>query len=159
MNQPFHIPVPCFENWDQMTPVSEGRNCDKCCKVVVDFSDWETSEIASYLTSKKDTPICGRIMEDQLTPALSADAYVYNLVHSGLAFLKKVAAILLFAICIAQQPATAQQPITKDTLRPQVMGKIKKQPIHTPLKKEKVINRQQPITGLIAPSPYPTPVK
>ncbi|MGL4595961.1 MAG: hypothetical protein ACRCYO_00440, partial [Bacteroidia bacterium] len=39
------IPEPCSEDWNKMTPETQGRFCDKCCKVVVDFTEKTTTEI------------------------------------------------------------------------------------------------------------------
>jgi len=37
-----HIPEPCSENWDKMTPQGGGRYCLSCDKVVTDFTNMTT---------------------------------------------------------------------------------------------------------------------
>ena len=43
-----HIPEPCHENWEQMTPVQQGRYCGSCCKQVVDFSQMSDKQVLLY---------------------------------------------------------------------------------------------------------------
>ena len=59
------IPEPCHENWDKMTTASQGRFCNACSKVVVDFSMMSDKEILNHI-SKASSSICGRVNNDQL---------------------------------------------------------------------------------------------
>jgi hypothetical protein len=65
MSKP-HIPKPCHENWDAMTPQSGGRYCNECDKTVIDFTGWADDEISTYLTEHAGEKICGRFSSDQL---------------------------------------------------------------------------------------------
>jgi predicted RecA/RadA family phage recombinase len=60
-----HIPEPCHENWEKMTPVQQGRFCESCCKQVVDFSQMSDKQILGVL-SKTTNKTCGRFSADQL---------------------------------------------------------------------------------------------
>ena len=61
-----HIPNPCHENWDSMTPQSGGRHCKECDKTVKDFTGLTNDEISTYLTEHAGEKICGRFSSDQL---------------------------------------------------------------------------------------------
>jgi hypothetical protein len=61
------IDNPCSENWHEMKPEEQGRLCDKCCKVVMDFTSKTTEEILNTLKSATGK-ICGRISSDKLRP-------------------------------------------------------------------------------------------
>lgn len=60
------IPVPCHENWENMTPVEKGRFCDSCQKKVIDFSRMSDREIAEFFKKSLGGSVCGRFMGDQL---------------------------------------------------------------------------------------------
>ena len=60
-----HIPKPCHEDWQQMTPVDQGRFCQSCAKQVVDFSLMTDQQILQYI-SKAAGGMCGRFANDQL---------------------------------------------------------------------------------------------
>lgn len=60
-----HIPTPCHENWDAMTPAQQGRFCQSCAKTVVDFSLMTDSEVLNYF-GKATGNTCGRFANDQL---------------------------------------------------------------------------------------------
>src|SRR5262245_44582474 len=60
------IPVPCHENWDQMTPVEKGRFCDSCQKQVVDFSKMSDRQVVEFFKKPTTGSVCGRFMSDQL---------------------------------------------------------------------------------------------
>lgn len=60
-----HIPEPCHENWDQMSPAQQGRFCQQCSKTVVDFSTMTDQQVLKVL-SKESGSTCGRFTSDQL---------------------------------------------------------------------------------------------
>lgn len=57
MKTTIHIPEPCHENWDKMTPVEKGRFCKVCSKEVVDFTKNTKQEVISYLENNEG--VCG----------------------------------------------------------------------------------------------------
>lgn len=61
------IPKPCSENWEKMTPSESGRFCGTCMKNVVDFTNWNTSEIQHYLVENQGKKVCGRFNQKQLS--------------------------------------------------------------------------------------------
>ncbi|MDB5232589.1 MAG: type sorting protein [Chitinophagaceae bacterium] len=63
------IPKPCHEDWNKMTPVGKGRNCDKCAKQVIDFSLMSDRQILEMLSSSKGK-LCGKFNSDQLDRTL-----------------------------------------------------------------------------------------
>lgn len=65
-NIQLHIPEPCHENWDQMSPVDKGRFCSSCQKQVVDFSLMSDRQIAEFFKRPSTGSVCGRFMTDQL---------------------------------------------------------------------------------------------
>jgi hypothetical protein len=60
------IPKPCHENWNEMTPKAQGRLCDKCCKVVIDFTNKTTNQIADFISANSANKVCGRFRNDQI---------------------------------------------------------------------------------------------
>jgi hypothetical protein len=60
------IDQPCPEKWENMIPSSSGNYCDKCCKVVVDFSEKSNEEIVNYFTVNAGKKICGRFLNEQV---------------------------------------------------------------------------------------------
>jgi hypothetical protein len=65
MHKP-HIPKPCHESWDDMTPQTGGRYCKECDKTVKDFTGLTNDEISTYLTEHAGEKICGRFSSDQM---------------------------------------------------------------------------------------------
>ncbi|MBX9853545.1 MAG: hypothetical protein K2X86_17515 [Cytophagaceae bacterium] len=59
------IPVPCHENWDQMTPVEQGRFCQSCKCKVYDFTHKNHSDIEKIYTESNGTA-CGRFNEEDV---------------------------------------------------------------------------------------------
>jgi hypothetical protein len=59
-----HIPEPCHQQWQQMTPTDNGRHCAHCCKTVVDFTKMSNNEIINHLST--NSHVCGRIGEQQV---------------------------------------------------------------------------------------------
>lgn len=60
-----HIPEPCHENWDRMSPAQEERFCQQCSKTVVDFSAMADQQVLKVLSIESGST-CGRFSSDQL---------------------------------------------------------------------------------------------
>ncbi len=108
MSQTFHIPQPCHESWDQMTPGEQGRHCAACNKMVMDFTDWSTDEIAAYLYARSQHEVCGRFRQDQVqqdAPVIQPQEYIYQLSRSGLSLLRRIAALILLVFCTSSMHA------------------------------------------------------
>jgi hypothetical protein len=60
------IPKPCHENWDNMTPVQQGKFCGSCQKQVVDFSNMSDRQVAEFFKKPSTGSVCGRFMTEQL---------------------------------------------------------------------------------------------
>jgi hypothetical protein len=63
-----HIPVPCHEDWNKMTPDQKGAFCKSCNKSVYDFTAKTEQEVESILIAAKsnEKEVCGRFNNDQL---------------------------------------------------------------------------------------------
>lgn len=57
---------PCHESWERMSPEEQGRHCDQCCKVVVDFTGMSNDAIARFLRQRTDEKVCGRFRAEQV---------------------------------------------------------------------------------------------
>src|SRR4051812_44823576 len=102
MKSNIKIPVPCNENWQTMSIRGQGRFCDKCCHVVVDFSGKTNAEISNYLKEKSGERVCGRIKSDQLNNLPISQvrpAHRYKIFFAALYF---VFGGLLFTSCSNQ---------------------------------------------------------
>src|SRR4030095_5058572 len=60
------IPIPCHENWDDMSALDQGRFCASCQKQVIDFSNMSDREIALFFKKPSTDSVCGRFMQNQL---------------------------------------------------------------------------------------------
>lgn len=67
-----HIPQPCSQKWDDMTPNNHGRFCTQCDKTVIDFTDMTDAEILLHFSNISSGHACGRFRDDQLNVRLSA---------------------------------------------------------------------------------------
>jgi hypothetical protein len=65
MKKSIHIPTPCHEDWGKMTPKQQGRFCQSCSKVVVDFTEKTKEEIIDVLDNASGNT-CGRFNTSQL---------------------------------------------------------------------------------------------
>src|SRR6476620_2094924 len=61
----FSIPVPCHENWNNMTSNEQGRFCMSCKKSVVDFTTMTDQELILFFKYRSEST-CGRFRSDQL---------------------------------------------------------------------------------------------
>lgn len=71
-----HIPQPCHENWDEMTPEKQGRFCQSCAKTVVDFSNMTDQQILEKL-KKNAGNTCGRFTNEQLERPMVIESSQY----------------------------------------------------------------------------------
>jgi hypothetical protein len=60
------IPIPCNEDWNKMTPKENGKHCDSCNKIVVDFTTMPTQDILLYFVNNKSQKTCGHFYKDQI---------------------------------------------------------------------------------------------
>ncbi len=67
----FNIPNPCHEDWDKMSPKDQGRHCNACQKIVVDFTNMSDHEIFKYIKTHSNQRICGRSKTSQLNRKMS----------------------------------------------------------------------------------------
>jgi hypothetical protein len=64
------IPVPCHENWLEMTATEKGRFCCNCQKNVIDFTKVSDREILKAYN--KNNTLCGRFNSAQLNRNIMA---------------------------------------------------------------------------------------
>src|ERR1700733_7876301 len=96
-----HIPQPCHEDWNAMTPSGNGRHCAQCSKVVVDFTEMSAADISIYMRMNAGHSVCGRFTADQLSEEIpTAEEYVLRVLRAPMGFLKQMAAIVVFALFI-----------------------------------------------------------
>jgi hypothetical protein len=110
MNTPhLKIAEPCHENWQDMTTQvrkdsfgEQGRHCDKCCKVVVDFTSMPTEKVIAFISERKAEKICGRFRSEQVrTPEIiNRPAKRYRIFFAALYF---VFGGILFTSCKHEQ--------------------------------------------------------
>ncbi len=120
------IPQPCHENWEEMTPVEQGRFCAHCQKKVIDFTMMPDADVINIFKSANDGPPCGRFLNSQLDrpllqPARPIPLYLY--------LAKRIAASLLFIQTLVStawaqtiKQNTEQQPVIKDSLGKQPLS-------------------------------------
>lgn len=65
------IPTPCYESWQEMTPVEKGRFCNSCQKAVTDFTVMNDQQIIDFI-KKHPGSHCGRFLPGQLNTPIQA---------------------------------------------------------------------------------------
>lgn len=131
------IPEPCHENWQAMQPQANGRFCDSCCKVVVDFTNFSDQEIVDYLQSKKSERVCGRFKTEQVqqTPVpeiilLNNTKQLWNLQRFAAALLLAFGSIL-FTACgdeheVGEIERTPTDQLLTDTVKADTQTVLRK---------------------------------
>jgi hypothetical protein len=135
MDKQLHIPKPCHENWEAMTPEEQGRHCGVCCKVVVDFTDMPTEEVVEYISTRSSQKICGRFRSDQVS--------VPKFTSSFTSRMKVFAAALLFVFGSALFSSCR----TRMPQHPERMGEIEAVPVDT------TMQGLMPVPALDTPPP------
>ena len=70
-NFSLQIPEPCHENWAEMTPSEQGRFCQNCQKIVVDFSKMSDRDLTQWFVALAGERVCGRVNPKQLNRSFS----------------------------------------------------------------------------------------
>lgn len=115
---------PCKEDWNRMSPAEKGRFCDKCTKVVTDFSAMTKEEVLKMLRSRKGENICGRFHRRHLTSPADALKAIQNVRKMNryrlfLAALLFVFGTTLFTSCSEKPVAEKTQVIVETNLKPE----------------------------------------
>ena len=95
------ITYSCDKNWDEMSPLPNGKFCSHCEKTVVDFTSFSDAELALFFQKDRGN-ICGRLSTKQLNRPLSiplAPSRLHKL---------KIAGALAAGLMIAGQTTLAQ---------------------------------------------------
>lgn len=110
-----NLPQPCSENWQKMTLDEKGRHCQKCDKVVHDFTSYSDTELIDFF--KSGTKVCGRFSSAQIGRSLD---------HSSISTSKwAIAACSLLMILSNDIQAQNEFQITKDSgIQTQVLNPI-----------------------------------
>jgi TonB family protein len=64
----FSVPNPCHERWDQMQPQGNGRHCESCQKIVIDFTKMTDQQIIDHISANAGKKMCGTFKNSQLPP-------------------------------------------------------------------------------------------
>ncbi len=125
-NMQLHIPEPCHEDWNTMTPTAKGRHCQSCCKQVVDFTTMSDQQIISYLT-KASGNTCGRFNSNQLQQPLQTNSFKKTYWKW---ILSSLTALFFFASCsnkkaiVGKLVATPKDSCTIQENKGQTMGAV-----------------------------------
>lgn len=118
---------PCHESWEKMNPEEQGRHCDQCCKIVVDFTKMSNKAIAKYLEQRSEQKVCGRFRVEQVSALPKAKIrFSFNIQRFAAAVLLAFGSFL-FSSC----SSTRQH-------QPEVMGDVAYVPDSTQMVKHMV---------------------
>ena len=130
------IPRPCHENWSKMSKAEQGRFCNSCQKVVINFSLMTDQELLNYF--KRPVPgVCGHFQERQLNRVIAPPSkprswfkYLLQIALPAFLFTAKSAAQRGRVVAVVQQSNVAESrpPLAttihaanaSDTLPPQL---------------------------------------
>lgn len=117
-----HIPQPCHESWNNMTPKEQGRFCGSCSKIVVDFSVMTDRQMLEYFSNYSGST-CGRFTNDQLNRVID------HKVRKPSNWFKYMLGALLPAIFVAGksygQGAVAMVKAETIECKPKTVGRVK----------------------------------
>jgi hypothetical protein len=115
-----------------MNSRENGKHCLSCCKTVIDFTGWDSAEIANYLRTNSQQNVCGRVMRHQLESQGTIDktSLLHNVMSSNIGGWKKFAAIVVIIFALQATSCTRNASIGKvvsnDQMQTQdlIMGEI-----------------------------------
>ncbi|MFB9109319.1 hypothetical protein [Flavobacterium gyeonganense] len=94
MENKITIPKPCNENWNSMSPDKNGRFCNTCNKIVIDFTKMNNPEIQKYFTENSgEERICGHFKLNQIetTESIKYDKLITRFSRIKIKPIKKIA--------------------------------------------------------------------
>lgn len=110
------IPTPCHEDWNKMQPEEQGRHCQACSKMVVDFTTWEPEAIRDYMMQRRGENVCGRFTVDQVATTTEPETINWPMMiaQSGLSIFKKVAAVIIVVFGLSTSSCKSDEDKLKD---------------------------------------------
>jgi CarboxypepD_reg-like domain len=126
-NLQLHIPVPCNENWNEMTPEKQGKFCLSCQKTVVDFTRMTDYEIIQFFKNTNGNT-CGRFYDDQLNKKYEIESkkrlkwfkYFISIMFPALIFANKSYSQGM----VKKKPATCTSPTKRVSTERVILGDI-----------------------------------
>lgn len=89
------VTKPCQETWSSMTEKGNGRHCNSCDKIVIDFSILSDDEIKAYFLKNINKSVCGRFHKNQIDRIkICISPFVLN---KSIPFWKKF--LIIFLVC------------------------------------------------------------
>ncbi len=88
-----HIPKPCHQDWNEMTPTQQGAFCRSCQKEVIDFTAMTDDEVLQFLNKNNEKKLCGKATASQVNRLNIV--INENVLHTNIRQWKKYLAILL----------------------------------------------------------------
>jgi hypothetical protein len=84
MSESIKVEKPCHEDWNKMKRGGQGKHCDQCNKVVIDFTNAKEEEILKYIRQNSGQRVCGYFRSDQLD---KKQLYAESLLNRFLVFI------------------------------------------------------------------------
>lgn len=141
------VPEPCFESWKEMQPNCDGRFCNVCQKVVVDFATMSDERIVNYLAEAGKARVCVRVKKSQLNRPISGDVVTKPKLNIVGLFSRLAAVLILAPASEAVAQAVQQQ---KGAIRKEIhSGGHQSAQKNTPKLYGRLLNRadNSPIAG------------
>lgn len=116
------IKSPCSENFDKMTPNSQGSFCTSCAKNVIDLSRKTNVEVARFISENKNKSICARLKTSQLEQEFEINkiSKINNFKYA----VAVAATVLLTSNVVGQEKTIAQTQVNSAKPIPMIQGKI-----------------------------------
>jgi hypothetical protein len=120
------IPKPCSQNWEDMSPDTDGRYCGHCAKTVIDFTGMPTDEILKVIAGKSHS--CGRFNQfqiDDLNSILDRSEKTVSFWRKGLAAASLASLLSLVSGEAKSQPYRIEQaPVRPNDTLGGMVGKM-----------------------------------
>lgn len=125
-NQLPQLKFQCPKKWNEMTNAENGRFCDECNKVVLDFSNMSPEKINAVISTSKLKNDCGNFYTHQISPSygnwkdkvITFYQATYTKINSKNRLSKQLVlfllAILLFSTGCHRQVRGKMKPYTKN---------------------------------------------